>query len=239
MKRWGRRVAAGWLAAVLLMGMVQAESPEERDAQPVGYVALTFDDGPSGDVTNRLLDGLRQRGARATFFLCGYRMEQYPSALERYLPEGHEVGVHSTVHTDLTKLTGEQIHRDRWETAEKIRQTVGVRPVVMRPPGGAYNELVQKEAEEEGMSVILWSVDPKDWASHNAGAVLETMADNAGDGDIILMHDMWNSSVEAALALVDRLQARGYCFVTVSELATLSGRQLEAGVVYEDFPGSR
>lgn len=98
--------SAGWtLAAVLLLVNVWAESPEEKEQQPRGYIALTFDDGPSGALTEQLLDGLRQRNARATFFLCGYRMEQYPSALSRYLEEGHELGVHSTVHTDLTKLT--------------------------------------------------------------------------------------------------------------------------------------
>ena len=89
------------------------------------------------------------------------------------------------------------------------------------------------------MSIILWSVDPRDWASRSAGTVLEAMAGQVGDGDIILMHDMWDSSVEAALALVDRLQAQGFRFVTVSELAALSGRELIPGKVYEDFRESR
>lgn len=228
--------SAGWaLATVLLLVNVWAESPEEKEQQPRGYIALTFDDGPSGALTEQLLDGLRQRNARATFFLCGYRMEQYPSALSRYLEEGHELGVHSTVHTDLTKLTPREVQQDMAQTAEKIRELTGISPVVMRPPGGAYNETVCCEAEAEGMSVILWSVDPRDWASHDAGAVLHTMAREAGDGDVILMHDLSQSSVEAALRLVELLEEKGYCFVTVSELAALRGTELEPGNVYTDF----
>ena len=230
-----KRMGILLLLIFLLQLPAVAESPEEKEQQPVGYVALTFDDGPSGALTDRLLDGLRDRNARATFFLCGYRMEQYPSALSRYLAEGHEVGVHSTVHTDLTKLTAEEVRRDMQDTARKIFEATGERPVVMRPPGGAYDEMVLREAGDEGMSVILWSVDPRDWASHNAAAVLHTMARSTGHGDIILMHDMSESSVRAALELVDTLQQRGYCFVTVSELAALTGTRLNPGQVYENF----
>ena len=200
-----------------------------------GYVALTFDDGPSGQITERLLDGLLARQAHATFFLCGYRMEEYPSALSRYGAEGHEVGVHSTVHTNLTELSPEEIHRDMQETADRICALSGVRPTLMRPPGGAYNQKVLGEAEQEGLSVILWSVDPRDWNTSDAQAVLHTMAKSAGDRDIILMHDMSASSVDAALRLVDDMEARGYRFVTVSELAALSGQTLEPGRVYHHF----
>lgn len=106
----------------------------------------------------------------------------------------------------------------------------------MRPPGGAYNEAVRQEAKEEGLSIILWSVDPRDWASRDAGAVLRTMAVETGNGDVILMHDMSKSSVQAALRLVDQLQEEGYEFVTVSELAALGGVALNPGEVYEEFP---
>lgn len=221
--------------SLLLSVPAAAESPEEQEQRPVGYVALTFDDGPSGDLTEELLDGLKDRGARATFFLCGYRMEQYPSALGRYVPEGHEVGVHSTVHADLTKLSIKEVHEDMKNTAQQIFVATGVRPKVMRPPGGAYNETVQKEAADEGMSVILWSVDPRDWASHNSQTVLRTMAKGTGNGDIILMHDMSHSSVDAALKLVDEMQEKGYAFVTVSELAALSGEEMAPGEIYKKF----
>ena len=223
--------------SMLLVTAVYAESPEEREDTVKGYVALTFDDGPSGALTERLLDGLRARNARATFFLCGYRMEQYPSALGRYIAEGHEVGVHSTVHTNLTKLSREELHQDMKNTAQQIFLATGVRPKVMRPPGGAWDEAVSQEAADEGMSIILWSVDPKDWCSRDAGQVLHTMAVQSGNGDVILMHDMSKSSVDAALQLVDSMQKEGYVFVTVSELAALTGTELVPGKVYEDFPG--
>lgn len=230
-----KKLLAGLLIILLCLIPVSAESPEEQEKQILGYVALTFDDGPSGALTEQLLDGLAQRNARATFFLCGYRMERYPDVMSRYLEEGHEIGVHSTVHADLTTLSKEAVHQDMEQTAQRIYELTGVRPVVMRPPGGAYNEMVQQEAKDEGMSVILWSLDPKDWASHSASAVLQTMTRHATAGDIILMHDMSGSSVSAALGLVDNLQQRGYCFVTVSELAKLSGVEPRPGVVYKHF----
>lgn len=230
-----KKLLAALLIAVCCVIPAAAESPEEQERQPAGYIALTFDDGPSGQLTETLLDGLRDRGARATFFLCGYRMEEYPELLRRYGAEGHEVGVHSTVHTDLTKLSAEAVRDDMQKTARQILEATGTRPTVMRPPGGAYDDTVLREAGAEGMSVILWSVDPRDWASSSATAVLQTIARSASCGDVVLMHDMSQSSVTAALRLVDALQAKGYCFVTVSELAALSGTELEPGKVYKRF----
>lgn len=223
------------LLALLLSAGAWAENEAESAQEPAGYVALTFDDGPSGALTERLLDGLRERGTKATFFLCGYRMEQYPDAMERYLEEGHELGVHSTVHTDLTRLTPEKLREDMAGTAQMIEETTGIRPVLMRPPGGAYNEAVLREAEQEGLRVILWSVDPRDWATHDTRQVLSTMARETGDGDVILMHDMSQSSVDAALRLIDELQEKGFCFVTVSELAEQKGVPMTPGSVYANF----
>ena len=230
-----KRSVAAFCMILLLMTSVFATSPEETDRQVEGYVALTFDDGPSGALTEKLLDGLRQRNARATFFLCGYRIAQYPELMDRYLREGHEVGVHSTVHTDLTKITAEEVHRDMKETAQAIFITTGVRPTLMRPPGGAYDPQVLAEAQAEGLGVILWSVDPEDWRKHTASAVLSAMGSGVTHGDIVLLHDLSQSSVDAALGLIDSLQAKGYEFVTVSELATLSGLEIREGRVYNDF----
>lgn len=218
------------LFTVLLLGAsaLAADAPE-----PAGYIALTFDDGPSGPITEALLDGLRERGAHATFFLCGYRMKEYPGPLLRYLAEGHELGVHSTEHLDLTGLDRERLREDLGVTAQMIRDVTGRAPTLMRPPGGAYNDLVRSEAKDLGLSVVLWSVDPRDWASKDASAVREAMAGSAGDGDVILMHDMSRSSVEAALGLIDALAPRGYRFVTVSELFARKGQTLTPGEVYD------
>ena len=218
------------LAAALLLPCGASEIEEAA-----GYVALTFDDGPSGPITEALLDGLRERDASATFFLCGYRMQEYPGPLARYVQEGHEVGVHSTVHTDLTKLSPEDLRRDIQDTADAITAAIGVRPTLLRPPGGAWNERVRQEAESEGLSIVLWSVDPRDWSVRDASTVLAAMAGTVRDGDIILMHDMSRSSVEAALRLVDDLSARGYRFVTVSELSARKGQPAAPGTVIRGF----
>ena len=210
--------------------------PASAGDTPEGYVALTFDDGPSGPITMRLLDGLRERGAHATFFLCGYRMEQYPAPVPRYLAEGHELGVHSTVHANLTKLSPGDLRRDLSDTVRAIETSAGVRPTLLRPPGGAYNEAVLEAAEAKGLSVILWSVDTRDWAGDDPGAVLAAISGGVADGDIILMHDMSRSSVTAALALVDRLKAQGVEFVTVSRLLELRGREAAAGEVLSRLP---
>ena len=154
-----KRILCCLLAAICLC------LPASAGDTPAGYVALTFDDGPSGPITMRLLDGLRERGAHATFFLCGYRMEQYPAPVPRYLAEGHELGVHSTVHANLTKLSPGDLRRDLSDTVRAIETSAGVRPTLLRPPGGAYNEAVLEAAEAKGLSVILWSVDTRDWAA--------------------------------------------------------------------------
>ena len=233
MRHWWMALLAGLL---LTVSAGAVDLAEDGFGAPAGYVALTFDDGPSGPITEALLDGLRDRNARATFFLCGYRMDDYPSPLSRYVSEGHELGVHSTAHVDLTTLSRAEVHRDMKDTAQRIFIAAGVRPKLMRPPGGAYDDMVRQEAADEGMSLILWSVDPRDWATRDTAAVLSTMASAASDGDIVLMHDMSESSVQAALALVDQMQSRGYEFVTVSELAALRGETMAPGEVYRHFP---
>ena len=227
-----------WILLLLaLLSAVSAEAAEPVEAEPAGYVALTFDDGPSGPITERLLDGLKERGVHATFFLCGYRMEQYPAPVPRYLAEGHELGVHSTVHANLTKLSPGDLRRDLSDTVRAIETSAGVRPTLLRPPGGAYNEAVLEAAEAKGLSVILWSVDTRDWAARDADTVLSAMGRGVSDGDIILMHDMSQGSVDAALSLADDLRARGFVLVTVSQLAALRHRAMQPGRVYRNFRG--
>ena len=224
------------LAAALLL-CLPAGAWDSSGPEPAGYLALTFDDGPSGPITEHLLDGLARRDVHATFFLCGYRMEQYPAPLSRYIAEGHELGVHSTVNADLTRLSRKEVRQDIAATRNQIFAATGVQPLLLRPPGGAYNDTVIREAEAEGLSILLWSMDTRDWSTHDPDRVLRTMARGVEDGDIILMHDMSMSSVEAALELVDDLQARGYRFVTVSELASLRSQALIPGQVYRNFHG--
>jgi peptidoglycan/xylan/chitin deacetylase (PgdA/CDA1 family) len=220
-----------------LQSYAGAQIPRLRQLPEIkGYLALTFDDGPSGDVTARLLNGLKERNVRATFFLCNYRIAQYPELMPRYESEGHEVGNHSASHSDLTTLSVEAIGNEIDQTSETIAGYTGVSPCLLRPPCGAYNKTLLGELGRRSMSCVLWSVDPKDWLDHNSRSVTNKIVSAAKDGDIILLHDMSDSSVDAGLAVIDILQEKGYKFLTVSDLALIKGYVLNAGEVYRKFP---
>ena len=202
-------------------------------AEEPKYIALTFDDGPSGEFTRQLLEGLSDRGAKATFFLCGYRAEQYPELAERIFQEGHEIGIHGYSHRDMRPMS-------RREIAAEIRKTKEVLPAkcpvrLLRPPGGCCSDAVDQVAGALGLAVAGWSLDPQDWATRDTAAVSRTVLDQVKDGDIILMHDMSASSVSAALSIVETLQSRGFTFVTVSELARLRDTRLIPGGHYRCF----
>lgn len=202
------------------------------------YVALTFDDGPTGQsegLTARLLDALAERGAHATFFMCGYRVKDFHAVLDRYLAEGHEMGNHTMDHKTLTKLSVSQIHEQVDGNSELIESYAGEKPTVMRPTGGAYNDTVKAEMAKSGLPVILWSLDTLDWQSKNAASVERKILNNVQDGDIILMHDLYESTLTGVLNAVDKLKDKGYAFVTVSELAEIKGVELEPGKVYTSF----
>ena len=196
-------------------------------------VALTFDDGPSGRFTRKLLEGLEERGAKATFLLCGYRMEQYPELTERITQEGHEIGLHGSSHKSMQDMC----QRD---TVQEIRKAMTLLPdgcevSFLRPPGGLCSECIQTVAKEFGLSILHWSVDPKDWAIHDAKAIEKAVIRHVRDGDVILLHDMSDSSVEAALKIVDELQEQGFRFVTASELARARNITLVPGTKYTRF----
>lgn len=198
------------------------------------YVALTFDDGPSGRFTRTLLKGLRDRDVRATFFLCGYRIEEYPELADRIFQEGHEIGCHGYSHKEMASMS-------RREIAEEIGKMRALLPescrlTFLRPPGGLSSDAVDQVAGAQGLSILSWSVDPRDWATRDAHAVEQAVLRKVQDGDIILLHDMSDSSVRAALDIVDALQSRGFTFVTASRLARLRGARLRPGEAYTAFP---
>ena len=163
-----------------------------------GYIALTFDDGPDRKCTPLLLDGLKERGVHATFFLMGSNIEGKEDIVKRMSEEGHLIGNHSYEHIQ-----------------EQIEAITGKRPEYIRPPYGDWNEELE---EEIGMSPVLWSVDSLDWKLKDKGKIVRRVLKDVKDGDIILMHDIFPSSVEAALELIDILQKEGYVFVTADEL---------------------
>lgn len=203
-----------------------------------GYVALTFDDGPSGSNTKALLEMLEEKEVTATFFLCGYRMESFPSLVEALKEAGHELGVHGYSHTCFDVLCQAELQKELQETGEQIRALTGTKPVLLRPPCGAWNEMVRQEAREEGMTVILWSVDSLDWKRGDTGEMAQRVCSQAENGDIILMHDMYRESIDAAARIIDTLRARGYEFVSVSELAALADCNMEPGNVFSQFSGA-
>ncbi len=221
-----RRLAAVFLCICLLCLPVQA-----RFDGPV--VALTFDDGPSGDITMQLLEGLAQRQVKATFLLCGYRLRDFPGCAQAIMDGGHEIGLHGYSHKTMENMTQEQVARELADTLAQLPRDCA--PVFFRPPGGVTTKATKAAAKEMGLSLLHWSVDPKDWKTHDASAIAQTVMSSVSDGDIILLHDLCSCSVTAALAIVDDLLARGYRIVTVSELAALRDTKIQPGLVYSRF----
>ncbi len=212
---------------------------EEANKIPKGdkYIALTFDDGPTGNEggrTERLLDGLKERNAHATFFLCGYRVKDFNSMMKRYLAEGHEVGNHTMDHR-LAHEVSDGDYEQVSSNNDLIQSYTGQKPTVFRPCGGEYNDSVQASMQKLGMPIILWDVDTLDWKYRDADSVKQHILDGAQDGAIVLEHDLYETTVEGVLAAIDELQQQGYAFVTVSELAKIKGVTLEAGKVYNGF----
>ena len=206
-----------------------------RAAQGSRYIALTFDDGPSGKYTRSLLDGLYDRGVKATFLLCGYRVRDYPDVARRIFEEGHEIGHHGYSHQPMQGMSRRAIAQELMDTQALLPE--GCRPAFLRPPCGFSSDAVRQVAEARGLAILRWSVDPGDWATKDTAAIEKSVLNQVKDGDIILLHDMTDSSVKAALDIVDTLLKQDYEFVTVSELARLRGIRPKPGMVYEKFPG--
>ena len=194
-------------------------------------VAITYDDGPSA-VTDRILDILEQNGAKATFFQIGNQVESYPNTEKRIAALGCELANHTWEHKWLSSLDVDGINYQLDHTNEVVEAVAASRPKLMRPPGGFYNETVQAEAD---MPMIYWSIDTEDWKTRDAGKTISAVLDHVKDGDIILMHDLYEQTAEASETIIPELIKRGYQLVTVSELAQARGMALENGKVYYSF----
>lgn len=218
------------IALILCLGLLWIPSAQ---AKQTSYVALTFDDGPSGRFTRRLLDGLEQRQVKATFLLCGYRLKDYPKLAERIYEAGHEIGLHGYSHKDMSKLSRKELLKEIADTRALLPE--GCNATFLRPPGGNGTALVEQIAKQEDLALLLWSVDPRDWAVHDAAVVETAVISQVRSGDVILLHDLSDSSVDAALSIVEKLQGEGFRFVTVSQLALLRGITPQPGETYRHF----
>mgnify|MGYP002474743469 FL=1 len=196
-------------------------------------IALTFDDGPRSSTTGPLLDGLALREVPATFFLVGNRIPGNEELVRRMAAEGHQIGIHTYDHVELKGLSRQEFDLQVGKTRALITGLVGEGNYWLRPPYG----LMDKSAEGWcGGPVILWSVDPEDWRDDNIDRITAAVVEHVSDGDIILLHDLFPSSAQAALRVVDALLAKGYCFVTVEQLMAERGVTPEAGLRCRKFP---
>lgn len=224
-----------------MMVFVLACSPVERDL-PVGggavvevpsqtpLVALTFDDGPHITNTRRLLDGLAAREIPATFFLVGDRLAGNEALVREMSIQGHQIGVHTWDHIMLDEtVSSEEYVWQMTQSRQALEHILGSGEYWLRPPYGIMTPELQKL--EEG-PLIIWSVDPEDWKDRDKKRIVDFVLSRVQDGDIILMHDMFDASVDAALEIADALLDRGYCFVTVEQLMDLRGVTPEAGKRY-------
>ena len=178
-------------------------------------MALTFDDGPHPVYTEQLLDGLKERGVKVTFFVTGEHAELHPEIINRMVEEGHLVGNHTYSHIQLTKSNRETYKEELIKTNEILKEITGQEVQYVRPPYGSWDKSFEKELN---MFPVLWDVDPMDWCSENVNRITEKIVNKVKENDIILMHDYYDTSVEAALRVVDELSDDGYTFVTVEEI---------------------
>lgn len=178
-------------------------------------VALTFDDGPHPSYTEQLLDGLKKRGVKATFFVTGEHAALHPDVIERMSEEGHLIGNHTYSHMQLNAGNMEEYKAELIKTNEIIEEITGEDVLYVRPPYGAWDKSLEAEVN---MFPVLWTVDPLDWCSTDVSGITRKVVTKVGEDDIILMHDYFETSVTAALEVVDELLEEGYTFVTVEEI---------------------
>ena len=205
--------AARLVAGEGMLRLMEQELMEQSQAHP--EVALTFDDGPSPKYTPLLLDGLKERNVRATFFLLGQNVKKNQELVQMMQAEGQLLGNHTYNHVQLNKIPETTARQEILKTNNEIYEATGKYPEYMRPPYGAWKKNMELCVE---MLHVFWDIDTLDWKSQNVDAILKAAGEEPEDGSIILMHDEYQTSVEAALLLVDRLKEKGYEFVTVDEL---------------------
>ena len=206
--------------------------PEVRDLtkyQDKKLIAFTFDDGPSETNTNYLLDNLYKYDAKVTFFVLGSRVNSNKETIKRAYLEGNAIGSHTYNHRNLNLLSDVALMDEVKKTNEAIKEVIGTSPTLLRPP---YGNLTDHGKELANMSIVLWNIDPLDWKYKDKNRVAQEIIEHAHDGAIVLVHDIYKSSVEGALLAMEELQKEGYAFVTINEMAQLRGIKLDTTTSY-------
>ena len=203
---------------------------------PKKVVGLSFDDGPAGENTARLLTALRQYDCHATFFMVGYMVAKNKSNLCTMVKDGHELGIHTWDHQRLTSLAPAKIEEEISSTAKIIQKTCGKLPTVVRPPYGSYDDKVLSICKKQNYPVILWNIDTRDWQTSDSNVVKNNILSQVKDGAILLLHDSHPSSVQGFIDALPVLKEQGYEFVTISDMAAIKGVSLKPG---ENFYGTK
>ena len=187
------------------------------------YIAMTFDDGPSEKLTPKLLDILAAHHMKVTFFVVGQCVAEHPEVLKRAAREGHEIANHTWSHPNLAKMSDEGVRRELQKTDDAIKAAIGIRPTLMRPPYGSITARQKNWIHDEfGYRIIIWDVDPLDWKRPGPSVVRDRIVRETRPGSIILSHDIHPPTIEAMPETFDQLQAKGFKFVTVSELIAMA-----------------
>jgi peptidoglycan/xylan/chitin deacetylase (PgdA/CDA1 family) len=187
------------------------------------YIAMTFDDGPSAALTPKLLDILAAHHMKATFFVIGENVAEHPEIVARAAREGHEIGNHSWSHPNLAKMSDDGVRRQLSRTDDAIKSAIGTRPTLLRPPYGSITAREKRWIHNEfGYQIILWDVDPYDWKRPGPAVVRNRILKETRPGSIVLSHDIHPGTIEAMPSTFDELEAKGFKFVTVSELIRMA-----------------
>lgn len=215
-------------------------SAEESSAAPVSdapsvnpdapMIALTFDDGPYGNSTNRILDLLETNHARATFFMIGRNVVKFPDAISRMEELNCQLGNHTYNHVDLSKLSAEEMKEQVEKVNDAITEAGGTPAGLLRPPYGNSSATMK---EQLGCPMILWTIDTRDWSSKDPEDIKSKVLDHVQDGDIVLMHDVYETTADACEVIIPELINRGFQLVTVEELMEAKGIQMQNGVIYQ------
>lgn len=192
-------------------------------------IAFTFDDGPSYIGTNKLLDNLDKYNARVTFFVLGSRVENYKDTLTKAYKMGNTIGNHTYSHSNLLKLDNYSVMDEIKKTNETIKNIIGSETIYLRPPYGNINSDIKNISN---MYTILWDLDTEDWKNKDKDRIADYIVSNAHDGSIVLLHDLYETSVDGALLAMERLEKEGYAFVTIDEMIKIKDIQLDINKNY-------